>query len=162
MACRVEAEEWRGGDPCRGGQAEARELGDGGVGGGREFFPVGALEVDGADAGCGVLDQGREGEADREERGAGLGFGGGLRRAKQERGATCQRLRGGQAGFDAGGAGVDRGGEHEGFFLRAVEQCRGLAARNRIGAKHGVQREVGDVQDGEHGDEWRMRMPDDG
>ena len=146
----VAGEQRGSGDAGGGGETQGGELADGS--GGHGFGPRGgALEVDGAHAGRGVLDEGTEGETDGEQCGAGLGLGGGKGRADDEGGAAGDGLGGAHAGLDAGGPGGSRGGEDDGFLARAGKKRRRAVGRSGCGAQHGVQREVGDEENGKHG-----------
>lgn len=146
----VVGEEGGAGEPGGGGEAATGELGDGGAGGGERFFENGAAEVDRAETGGGVFDGGREREGEGEKNGAGLGLGGRVGGADQQRGAACEGLGSGQAEFDAGGAGGGRGGAHEGFFAMLREEGGGAIRDVGLGAEDGVEREIGEMEDGEH------------
>lgn len=150
MAGGVEGEERGGGEAGGGGEALGDERGDGpatefGAGG-----RGGAGEIGGTNAGSGVLDFWRQREPDGKQCGAGLGFGGRPGGANEKLRAAGDGLRGGHAGFDAGGAGAGAGGEDDGFLAGAGKKRGGAAGGVRFVAEHGVKREIGDVEDGEH------------
>ena len=111
-------------------------------------------KIDGAGAGSRVLDHGRERKRDDEECRASLTFGGGIRRANEERWTTGDGLRRRHAGLDAHGARRGIGGKDDGLFAAAREQrggTRRVTEWSGLRPEDGVEREAGDMENSEHG-----------
>lgn len=146
----VEGEEWRGSEPSRGGEPEAGELGERLPSGDLASFRIKTCNIGGAYARGGVFNTRRKREAGGEKCGASIGFGGGLRCADEQCRAAGNSLWSAHAEFDAGGSRGVIGRENHGFLAGGGEQ-RGRALRGAgFEPEHGMQREIGDVEDGEH------------